>query len=83
MAEKTMQEQLAALRAENDALKAKAEARVHISFKVGEKGGLSMYGLGRFPISLYASQWTRLLAHAPDIQAALIEYADKLVAKPQ
>jgi hypothetical protein len=40
-----------------------------ITMKVGEKGGLSVYGLGRFPVSLYRSQWERLLA--PDTVSAI------------
>lgn len=40
-----------------------------ITLKVGEKGGLSVYGLGRFPVSLYRSQWERLLA--PDTVAQI------------
>jgi hypothetical protein len=42
-----------------------------ISFKVGDKGGLSMYGLGRFPVTLYYGQWLRLLDAADQIRKAL------------
>jgi len=53
---------IAQLLAERDALlKANAE-RGTIAFKVSEKGGVSVCGLGRFPVTLYASQWDRLLA---------------------
>lgn len=44
------------------AAQAQAAAPKKITLKVGEKGGLSVYGLGRFPVSLYRSQWERLLA---------------------
>ena len=37
-------------------------------FKVGEKGGVSVYGLGRFPVTLYYEQWNRLLGAADDIK---------------
>lgn len=40
-----------------------------ITMKVGEKGGLSLYGLGRFPVSLYRSQWERLLSEKDAILA--------------
>ena len=54
-----MKKELARLRAENDTLK---QTKLdNISFKVGQKGGMSMYGLGRFPVTLYKSQWLILL----------------------
>jgi len=52
---------LAALEVENAALKSHASAPRHLSRKVSEKGGLSVYGLGRFPVTLYREQWERLL----------------------
>lgn len=58
--------QLEALREENEALRAKAVRP--LTMKVGEKGGLSVYGLGRFPVTLYAAQWERLLGAADSIQ---------------
>jgi hypothetical protein len=54
------------LRAENEALK--KPTRGQMSLKVSEKGGLSVYGLGRFPVTLYKEQWIRLLAMADDIR---------------
>ena len=54
------------LRAENEALK--RPTRGQMSLKVSEKGGLSVYGLGRFPVTLYKEQWTRLLAMADEIR---------------
>ena len=55
---------MARLRAENDGLKAKAAARqkARINCKVGDKGNLCIYGLGRFPVSLYLSQFEALNA---------------------
>ena len=78
-----VQSELAKLRAENEVLKAKAEAKIRVSFKVGKAGGLSMYGLGRYPITLYYSQWMRLLDHANDIREALEANKDKLASKPE
>ena len=42
-----------------------------LSMKVTDKGGVSLYGLGRFPVTLYGSQWDTLLAHADDLTAFL------------
>jgi hypothetical protein len=61
-----MQAELARLRAENEALK-KTSAK-GLSLKVSEKGGLSVYGLGRFPVTLYKEQWIKLLDMADDIR---------------
>jgi hypothetical protein len=64
-----MREELERLRAENAALKKTSSKG--ISMKVSEKGGLSIYGLGRFPITLYKEQWTKLLDMAEDIRTFL------------
>jgi len=48
------------------ALKAQSDRK--LSCKVTDKGGVSVYGLGRFPVTLYASQWDKLLAHAPMVE---------------
>ncbi len=64
------------LRAENEALKAKTSRATTI--KVSEKGGLSVYGLGRFPVTLYKEQWLKLLALADDIRKFIAENEDKL-----
>lgn len=52
-----------------------------LSLKVSEKGGVSVYGLGRFPVSLYRSQWERLLDEADTIRAFLAANADRLAVK--
>jgi hypothetical protein len=54
------------LRAENEALK--KPVRGQMSLKVSEKGGLSVYGLGRFPVTLYREQWEKLLGMADQIR---------------
>ena len=46
-------------------------ARGQLEFRVGEKGGVSVYGLGRFPVTLYYEQWARLLDAAPQLRAFL------------
>ena len=50
-------------------------------FKVGEKGGVSVYGLGRFPVTLYYEQWNRLLGAAADIKTFLEENKSRLKLK--
>jgi hypothetical protein len=52
-----------------------------LEFRVGEKGGVSVYGLGRFPVTLYYEQWLRLLGAADELKAFLEENKDKLKLK--
>jgi hypothetical protein len=72
--------ELERLRAENAALKARSSRGV--SMKVSEKGGLSVYGLGRFPVTLYKEQWLRLLDMADDIRGFIRDNEGALKAKP-
>ena len=64
--EEEMQAEIERLRAENEALK--KPTRGQMSLKVSEKGALSVYGLGRFPVTLYREQWEKLLAMADQIR---------------
>lgn len=52
-----------------------------LEFRVGEKGGVSVYGLGRFPVTLYFEQWVRLLDAAGDLRAFLDENKSRLKLK--
>lgn len=54
-----------------------------LEFRVGEKGGVSVYGLGRFPVTLYYEQWIRLLDAAADLRAFLEENKSRLKLKDQ
>lgn len=54
-----------------------------MEFKVSEKGGVSVYGLGRFPVTLYYEQWNRLLGAADDIKQFMEENKSKLKLKEQ
>ena len=74
-----IQAELERLRAENEALKQKRNTSV--SMKVSEKGAVSVYGLGRFPVTLYQEQWTKLLALADEIKSFIEENKSKLKAK--
>jgi hypothetical protein len=79
MTEEEMKAELERLKAENETLKARSSRA--ISMKVSEKGGLSVYGMGRFPITLYKEQWTKLLDMADEIRAFMKENDSKLKAK--
>ncbi len=61
--------------------KAAAQRAGGLEFRVGEKGGVSVYGLGRFPVTLYYEQWVRLLDAAEDLRAFLEKNKDKLKLK--
>lgn len=54
-----------------------------LEFKVSEKGGVSVYGLGRFPVTLYYEQWTRLLDATEDLRAFLEVNKNRLKLKNQ
>jgi hypothetical protein len=71
--------ELERLRAENERLKNRSTRGV--SLKVSEKGGVSVYGLGRFPVTLYKEQWTRLLEMADDIRSFIRENESRLKTK--
>ena len=81
MADDDLKAEVERLRAENERLKNRSTRGV--SLKVSEKGGVSVYGLGRFPVTLYKEQWTRLLEMADDIRTFIKENESKLKAKPE
>jgi hypothetical protein len=85
MADETPEQKLARLEAENKALREQMEQRKpgQLRLKVSEKGGLSVYGLGRFPVTLYKEQWIRLLDQAEEIKSFLKENDSLLKAKQQ
>ncbi|MCC6810122.1 MAG: hypothetical protein IT381_22015 [Deltaproteobacteria bacterium] len=79
MNEEEMKRELERLKTENENLK-KRNSRA-VSLKVSEKGGLSVYGLGRFPVTLYKEQWAKLLDMAEDIRAFMKENDSLLKTK--
>jgi hypothetical protein len=81
MADEDVKAELERLRAENERLKNRTARGT--SLKVSEKGGVSVYGLGRFPVTLYKEQWTKLLAMADDIKAFIKEHDAELKTKPE
>jgi hypothetical protein len=74
-----LQAEIERLRAENEALK--RPERGKLSMKVSEKGALSVYGMGRFPVTLYKEQWLRLLAIADELEAFIKANNDRLKTK--
>jgi hypothetical protein len=79
MSDDDLRAELERLREENASLKKGATRGV--SLKVSEKGGLSVYGLGRFPVTLYKEQWAKLLDMSDDIRAFLKAHDSELKAK--
>ena len=79
MTDEDMKAEMDRLKAENAALKARTTRGV--SLKVREKGGVSVYGLGRFPVTLYKEQWTKLLDMADDLRAFIKENDAQLKTK--
>jgi hypothetical protein len=69
------------LRAENESLKNKKSAEGSLSMKVSEKGALSIYGMGRFPVTLYKEQWLKLLGIADQIKKYIEENNSRLKTK--
>ncbi|MBI2679402.1 MAG: hypothetical protein HYX25_00160 [Candidatus Solibacter usitatus] len=74
-----LQAEIERLRAENEALK--KPARGQMSLKVSEKGALSVYGLGRFPVTLYREQWEKLLNMGEDIRSFIQTHDTQLKKK--
>ncbi|HET6338574.1 MAG TPA: hypothetical protein VFG30_35390 [Polyangiales bacterium] len=79
MSDQDLKAELERLRAENSRLKQRGSRGV--SMKVSEKGGVSIYGLGRFPVTLYKEQWEKLLDMSDDIRAFILENTSKLKIK--
>jgi hypothetical protein len=79
MAEPTKEELMARI-AELESQDA-SRRRGSLEFRVGEKGGVSVYGLGRFPVTLYYEQWIRLLDASDTLRAFLNENKSKLKLK--
>ena len=68
MSEQNVNEELERLRAENERLKQQSTKAGALSFRVSEKGAVSVYGLGRFPVTLYQEQWDKLLAQTDELR---------------
>ena len=79
MSDEDLKAELERLRSENAALKQGSGSNVRM--KVSEKGALSVYGMGRFPVTLYKEQWLKLLGMADDIRAFIAANDTQLKAK--
>ena len=79
MSDEELKAELERLRQENASLKKGAASGLRL--KVSEKGAVSVYGMGRFPVTLYKEQWLRLLDKADDIRAFIAENDAQLKAK--
>jgi len=79
MSDDDMKAELERLRKENEALK--KGALEGIRMKVSEKGALSVYGMGRFPVTLYKEQWLKLLNMSDEIRKFIVENEARLKAK--
>lgn len=78
--EEELHAEIERLRAENENLK-KPAARGAMSLKVSEKGALSVYGMGRFPVTLYREQWEKLLGMSDEIRKFIHEHDAQLKKK--
>jgi hypothetical protein len=79
MVDEDVKSELERLRAENEALKRSSSKG--LSLRVSEKGALSVYGLGRFPVTLYKEQWLRLLDMTEDIKMFIQHNEEQLKSK--
>ena len=79
MTPEQMKKELERLHAENETLKKRSGKG--LSLKVSQKGGVSVYGLGRFPVTLYKEQWKKLLDMTDDIRAFIQENEAQLKTK--
>jgi hypothetical protein len=79
MSDEDMKAELERLRNENAALKKGASSSIRM--KVSEKGAVSIYGMGRFPVTLYKEQWVRLLDMADEIRAFIAANEARLKTK--
>jgi hypothetical protein len=80
MSDDDVKAELERLRRENEALKKKGSSE-GVRMKVSEKGGVSVYGMGRFPVTLYKEQWLKLLNMSDEIRAFIAENEARLKAK--
>ncbi|MFN8643617.1 MAG: hypothetical protein U0802_18885 [Candidatus Binatia bacterium] len=82
MSDEDVRAELERLKRENEALREQSKARTGaVSIKVSEKGGVSVYGLGRFPVTLYQEQWLKLLERADEIREFIRVNAGQLKKK--
>lgn len=79
--EQKLQEELERLKAENQMLKSKKSGKGELTFRVSQKGAVSVYGMGRFPVTLYKEQWERLISKSDDLMAFIKANESKLATR--
>ncbi len=79
MTDENVEKELERLRAENAALKARSNRTIRL--QVSAKGGVSLYGMRRFPVTFYMEEWTRILDMADDIRKFIREHESELKKK--
>lgn len=77
--EEELRSEIERLKAENESLKKPRGAT--LSLRVSEKGALSVYGMGRFPVTLYKEQWLKLLVFSDEIKKFIKDHDGQLKAK--
>lgn len=75
--------ELTRIQAENEALKNPPRKERTLTCKVSVKGALSVYGLGKFPVTLFAGQWVKLIAYIPELQKFMDAHASEFSVKGQ
>jgi hypothetical protein len=81
MSDTDLKEELERLRRENEALKQGRQKGGTLNLKVSQKGAVSLYGMGRFPVTLYKEQWLKLLGFGEEIKKFIEENDSQLKAK--
>ena len=81
MSDEDLRAEVERLKAENERLK--SERGRNVGLKVSEKGGVSVYGLGRFPVTLYKEQWAKLLGMSDDIREFIKQHEPELKSRPE
>ena len=82
MSDTDLKAELERLKQENEALKAGRRVAAGMTFKVSEKGAVSVYGLGRFPVTLYKEQWEKLLNASQELRSFIADNDANLKKKP-
>ena len=81
MSDQNLQAELERLRRENEELKQSKKRSGSLSLKVSQKGAVSLYGMGRFPVTLYKEQWQKLISYGDEITKFIAENEAQLKTK--